>query len=73
MRSLANGGEPGMQLRADIADLVGVAMAHEDVVDFGINSNTARIDERAWAMWEHVCACQGASPLRTAADVREFP
>lgn len=69
--SLAVGGEPSMQL--DVRQLAPSLDAIEDLTDFGVNANTAKIDDRAWTMWEHVCSTHGASPLRTPSDVREFP
>ena len=71
--SLAAGGEPAMQLTSHLQQLQSALAAIEDAADFGINANTARIDERAWDMWEYVCGQQGTSPLRTPADVRDYP
>ena len=70
---LAAGGEPDMQLRADIVSVMGVGAAIDEVIEFGVNANTNTKDERAWSFWEHVCEQQGTSPLRTAQDVRDYP
>ena len=70
---LAGGGEPDMQLRADIVAVMAVGAAIDEVVELGVNANTNTKDERAWLFWEHVCEQQGTSPLRTAQDVRDHP
>ena len=62
-----------MRVAADMQQLVPAMEAIEDLTDFGVNSNTAKIDERAWIMREHVCRQFDANPLRTPADVRDFP
>ena len=71
--SLATGGEPDMQLGSHLAALSDAVASIEDVVDFGVNANTARIDERAWEMWEFVCEQQGTNPLRSPSEVRDYP
>ena len=62
-----------MALRAHISALVSTADILEEVGDYGVNANTARIDERAWLLWEEICTNQGTSPLRTAEDARMRP
>jgi hypothetical protein len=62
-----------MRLAADLHSLVPAAGAIEDLTDFGVNANTAKIDERAWLMWEHICQQLGTNPLRSAAEVSAFP
>ena len=71
--ALAEGGDPGMALRAELAEAMSVATVLEETIFFGINANTLDMDVRAWAMWESVCRSQGTSPLRTAAEARDFP
>mgnify|MGYP006903411156 CR=1 FL=1 len=71
--ALTAGPDPSMALRSDIASLSSAVAAAEEYAEFGINSNTATKDERAWVFWEDVCERQGANPLRTAADARDFP
>lgn len=70
---MASGGEPNMQLTTSLDAISGSLSAVEDVADFGINANTAKIDERAWVMWEQVCERLGTSALRTNADARDYP
>ena len=71
--ALAAGPDPNMALRASIADLHRTAEAIEEYNEYGVNANTSRKDERAWELWEDVCARLETSPLRTAADVRDQP
>ena len=52
------------------AKLVGVV---DEGVAAGVNYNTDAIDERAWDMYETVCAAHHTDPLRTAQDVRDYP
>ena len=71
--ALAEGGDPGMAIRTELTNAMAVAESIDETVFFGINANTLSMDVRAWDMWEHVCRTQGTSPLRTAAEAREFP
>ena len=71
--ALAEGGDPGMAIRTELTNAMSVAESIDETVFFGINANTLSMDIRAWDMWEHVCRTQGTSPLRTAAEAREFP
>ena len=48
-------------------------LAVEESVDFGVNANTRTNDERAWLLWEVVCASLGTSPLRTEEEARTRP
>jgi hypothetical protein len=50
-----------------------VAGVIDETIFFGINANTLNTDVRAWDMWERVCRAQGTSPLRSAAEARDFP
>ena len=70
--ALAEGGGD-MALRAHISTLTSTADVLEEVGDYGVNANTARVEERAWVLWEDVCEAQGTSPLRTAEDARTRP
>ena len=69
----AAGQDPAMQLSAQVAGMMQLGAAVQETVDFGINANTLRKDERAWEFWEAVCEQQGTSPLRTASEARDFP
>ena len=71
--ALAEGGEPGMAIRTELTNAMATTAAVEETIFFGINANTLDTDVRAWDMWEHVCRTQGTSPLRTAAEARDFP
>jgi len=62
-----------MHLGSHLDELMTAMASVDDVVEFGVNANTEKIDERAWEMWEFVCERQGTTPLRTAADVRDYP
>ena len=73
MLAMTQGGEPGMALRADIAELVGLGSAIDELVAYGVNANTWDKDCRAWDMWVVICEGHGCSPRRTAAEAREFP
>ena len=66
-------GDGDMALRANVVDLMAVGEAVQESVDYGVNSNTAAKDDRAWLFWETVCEALGTSPLRTAEDVRDYP
>ena len=66
-------GHPDMAFRADLENLWAIGEATEETVAHGINHNTAKMDERAWEFWEHVCATHGTSPLRSEQDVRDYP
>ena len=66
-------GHPDMAFSADLGGLWAIGGATEETVSYGINHNTAKMDERAWVFWEHICSVHGTSPLRTEQDVREFP
>jgi len=71
--ALAEGGEPGMAIRTELTDAMTVAGVIDETIFFGINANTLNTDVRAWDMWERVCRAQGTSPLRSAAEARDFP
>ena len=73
VEAMSRGGDDDMALRAEADVLSRVGDALEEMMEFGVNSNTLNKDERAWIMWEEVCADLGTSPLRTAAEVRNFP
>lgn len=45
----------------------------EASMDYGINTNTAQIDNRAWEMWEMVCEAHGTSPYRSARETQAHP
>jgi hypothetical protein len=62
-----------MAIRAELSDALAVTAVIDETVFFGINANTLGMDVRAWDMWERVCRSQGTSPLRTAAEARDFP
>jgi len=72
MQALA-AGKGDMALRVDLTTLMAVGDAVQESVDYGVNSNTAQKDDRAWLFWEVVCDSQGTSPFRTSADVRDYP
>ena len=65
MLALTQGGEPGMALRANVADLMGVSEVTEELVEHGVNANTFTKDARAWDLWEVVCEAHGTSPPGT--------
>ena len=71
--AFTQGGEPGMALRADIVDLMGIGDSIEELVEHGVNSNTWEKDSRAWDMWVSICDGHCCSPYRTAAEARDFP
>ena len=71
--ALQGGSDSSMALCADVVRLMDVGESIGEWVDFGVNANTAKKDERAWLFWEHVCEQQGTSPLRTPQEVRERP
>ena len=66
-------GHPDMAFRADLDNLWAIGEATEEFISHGVNHNTAKMDERAWEFWEHVCATHGTSPMRSEQDVREHP
>jgi len=66
-------GGDDMAFKANVPNLLALADSVGDATDMGINPNTARFDERAWAFWERVCKTHTTSPLRTEQDVREHP
>ena len=66
-------GHPDMAFKADLDNLWAVGEATEETVSYGVNHNTAKMDERAWEFWEHICATHGTSPLRSEQDVRDYP
>lgn len=56
---MLSAGEGDMALRAGIADLMVVGEAIQESVDYyGVNTNTASKDERAWELWEEGCLAQ---------------
>ena len=71
--ALAEGGEPNMAIRTELSNVLATTAAIDETIFFGINSNTLGMDVRAWEAWERVCRAQGTSPLRTAAEARNFP
>ena len=71
--AMAEGGEPCMAIRAELTNSMTITAAIDETVFFGINANTLDMDVRAWDAWERVCRSQGTSPLRTAAEARDFP
>ena len=71
--AMTQGGEPGMALRTNIADLMNVGEAIDELIEFGVNANTWDKDSRAWDMWVAVCDAHGCSPMRTASEARDFP
>ena len=71
--ALAEGGEPGMAIRTELTEAMTITAAIDETIFFGINANTLDMDVRAWDAWERVCRSQGTSPLRTAAEARDFP
>ena len=73
MLAFTEGGEPGMALRADIASLMPVADAMEELIEHGVNANTWDKDSRAWEFWVVICNAHGCSPMRTAAEARDYP
>ena len=73
MLTFTEGGEPGMALRGGLATVMNRGEEVEETVTYGVNANTWDKDCRAWDMWEDVCSEQGTSPLRTAAEARDFP
>ena len=66
-------GHPDMAFRADLGNLWAIAEATEETISFGINHNTAKMGERAWEFWEHVCSTHGTSPMRSEQDVKDYP
>ena len=66
-------GHPDMAFRADLGNLWAIAEAAEETISHGINPNTAKMDERAWEFWEHICKSHGTSPMRSEQDVRDHP
>ena len=67
-------GDHSQAFRAEVAAAItSCADAVEAAVEFGINANTARKDDRAWLFWVAVCEAHGTSPMRTAEDARLFP
>jgi hypothetical protein len=71
--ALAEGGEPNMAIRTELSNVLATTAVIDETIFFGINSNTLEMDVRAWEAWERVCRAQGTSPLRTAAEARNFP
>ena len=66
-------GHPDMAFRADLSNSWAIAEVTEETVSYGINHNTAKMDERAWEFWEHVCPTHGTSPMRSEQDVKDYP
>ena len=66
-------GHPDMAFRADLSNLWAIAEVTEETISYGINHNTAKMDERAWEFWEHVCSTHGTSPMRSEQDVKDYP
>ena len=69
----SQGPDASMHFHADAAT---VAEAAEEVgqwAEFGVNANTAKMDDRAWVFWERVCDAMGTSPTRTADDAHYYP
>lgn len=66
-------GHPDMAFRAELSNLWAIAEATEETISYGINHNTAKMDERAWEFWEHVCSTHGTSPMRTEQDTKDYP
>ena len=66
-------GHPDMAFRADLGNLWAIAEATEETISYGINHNTAKMDERAWEFWEHICSTHGTSPMRSEQDVKDYP
>ena len=62
-----------MSFNMDPQALSGLVDTVDEGMLYGVNANTASIDERAFTMWEHVCEQHGTSPLRTSADARDYP
>ncbi len=62
--ALAEGGEPGMAIRAELVDAMAVTAVIDETIFFGINANTLGMDVRAWDMWERVCRAQGTSRVQ---------
>jgi len=62
-----------MAIRTELSNVLATTAAIDETIFFGINSNTLGMDVRAWEAWERVCRAQGTSPLRTAAEARNFP
>ena len=66
-------GHPDMAFRADLSNLWAIAEVTEETITYGINHNTAKMDERAWEFWEHVCSTHGTSPMRSEQDIKDYP
>ena len=64
-------GEGDMALGINLCDMADMSAAVQEAVEFGVNSNTRKMDERAWLYWEHVCATMQTNPLRTADNARD--
>jgi len=62
-----------MAFRADLSNLWAIAEVTEETISYGINHNTAKMDERAWEFWEHVCSTHGTSPMRSEQDIKDYP
>ena len=72
LRAMAEGGGP-MAFSLGNAALDELADVMHDSTEYGTNANTAVKDEKAWLMWEYICARHQTSPLRTAEDARLRP
>ena len=66
-------GHPDMAFRADLSNLWAIAEVTEETISYGINHNTAKMDERAWEFWEHVCSTHGTSSMRSEQDIKDYP
>lgn len=66
-------GSVSMRFNMEPQQLAALSVAIHEGIDYGVNSNTAVKDSRAWIMWEHVCAQHGTDPFRTADEVRDHP
>lgn len=62
-----------MAFSAPASTLLHMADALAESTLSGINPSTAAADDRSWQLWITVCEAHGTSPLRTAADARDFP
>ena len=69
---LSMAGTDAMAFQASEEVLLGLADSMQENVDYGVNANTAKTDNRAWDLWDFVCTSVGTSPLRFVNKLSSF-